>query len=94
MTELHQCKAALGTERVAAINYSKDCARARAIAITINHEGMPHPTFPRASQNIAAVVALLDILPTPSIDEVGKVYEQLKGILGVATEQQAVNLLH
>jgi hypothetical protein len=55
---------------------------------------MPHPTFPRASQNIAAVVALLDILPTPSIDEVGKVYEQLKGILGVATEQQAVNLLH
>jgi hypothetical protein len=29
----------------------------------------------------------LDTLPTPSTDEVGKVYYQLKDILGIAAEQ-------
>jgi hypothetical protein len=57
MIELHRCKAALGIERTA----------------TINHEGTPHPTFRRASQNV--VVALLDTLLMPSIDGVGRVYQ-------------------
>jgi hypothetical protein len=38
MTELHQCKAALGTEHTATIDYTKAQARARAIVVTINHE--------------------------------------------------------
>jgi hypothetical protein len=37
--------------------------------------------------------ALLDTLPTPSNDGVGKVYHQLKGILGIADEQQAESSL-
>jgi hypothetical protein len=75
MTELHRHKATLGMERAATINYTKARARSRAIAIvvTINHDGMPHPTFAKASQNVDAVIALLDTLPTPSTNEVGKV---------------------
>jgi hypothetical protein len=48
---------------------------------------MPHPTFPQASQNIAAATTLLDTLPVPSTDGVDRLYQQLKGILGVAAEQ-------
>jgi hypothetical protein len=33
-------------------------------------------------------MALFDTLPAPSIDGVGKVYQQLKDILGVAAKQQ------
>jgi hypothetical protein len=36
-----------------------------------------HPTFVRASQNMAAVVVLLDTLPTPSTNRVDKVYKLL-----------------
>jgi hypothetical protein len=75
MTKLHRHKAALGTEHVAAIDYTKARARARAVATTINRKGTPHPTFPMASQNVAAATTLLDSLPTPSID---RVYQQLK----------------
>jgi hypothetical protein len=50
---------------------------------------MPCATFARASQNVVAVVALLDTLPAPSTDGVEKVYHQLRDILVVATEQQA-----
>jgi hypothetical protein len=49
---------------------------------------MPRPIFARASQNVVSVMALLDTLPAPSIDGVGKVYQQLKDILGVAAKQQ------
>jgi hypothetical protein len=60
---------------------------------TINREGLPHPTFARASQNVAAVVALLDTLPTSSTDGVDKVYRRLKDILDVATTQHAESSL-
>jgi hypothetical protein len=39
-------------------------------------------TLTRANQNVAVAVALLDMLPTPSIDEVGEVYQRLNSILG------------
>jgi hypothetical protein len=42
---------------------------------------------------MAVAAALLDTLPAPTIDEVDKVYHQLRDILGVATEQQAESLL-
>jgi hypothetical protein len=47
---------------------------------------MLRPTFAWASQNVAVVAALLDTLPMPSTDGVGKVYRQLRIIVGVATE--------
>jgi hypothetical protein len=47
------------------------------------------PTFARASQNVAIVAALLNTLSAPSTDRVGKVYQQLKNILGTAAAQQA-----
>jgi hypothetical protein len=93
MTELHRRKATLGMERAATIDYTKARARARAITVAINHEGTPHPTFPGASQNVALVVALLVTLSAPSTDRVGKVYQQLKGILGVAAKQQVESSL-
>jgi hypothetical protein len=74
MIELHQRKAVLGTEWAATIEFTKAQARAWAVVVAIDHEGMPHPTFARASQNVAATTALLDTLPTPSTDGVGKVY--------------------
>jgi hypothetical protein len=93
MTELYQCKAALGTERAATIDYTKAQARARAVAIAINQEGMPHPTFPRASQNVAVAATILDTLSAPSTGGVSMVYQQLKDILSVITEQQAESTL-
>jgi hypothetical protein len=83
----------LGTEQATAINYTKARSQARAIAVAINHEGTPHPTFPRASENVATTIALLDTLPVPSTDGVSKVYQQMKNILGVAIEQQMENSL-
>jgi hypothetical protein len=41
----------------------------------------------RASQNVAAMAALLDTLLVPSTDKVVKVYQLLKNILGTATAQ-------
>jgi poly(3-hydroxybutyrate) depolymerase len=93
MTELHQCKATQGTERAVTVNYTKARARARANVVTINREGMPHATFLRASQNVGAAVALLDTLPTPSIDRASKVNQQLKDILRIVAEQQAESSL-
>jgi hypothetical protein len=48
----------------------------------------PPPTFPNASQNVAAAATLLDTLLEPSTNGVNKVYQQLKNILGVVAEQQ------
>jgi hypothetical protein len=93
MTELHRCKAMLGIEHATAIEYTKAQALARAITATINQEGTPHPTFPRASQNVAATTMRLDTVPATSTDGVDKVYHHLKGILGIAAEQQAESLL-
>jgi hypothetical protein len=56
-------------------------------AAPTNREELQLPTFTRASQNVAAPAALLDTLPVPSTDSVGKVYQQLKNILGIATAQ-------
>jgi hypothetical protein len=44
-------------------------------------------TIAMASQNIATTVVLLDTLPTPSVDGVHKVYQQLRNILGTTTAQ-------
>jgi hypothetical protein len=57
-------------ERAAIIEFIKAQARARAVAATINHEGMSHPTFAKASQNVAAAATLLDTLLMPSTDGV------------------------
>jgi hypothetical protein len=54
---------------------------------------MPHPTFAKATQNVAVAVALLDTLPVPSTDGVDKVYHHLRDILSVAVEQQAESSL-
>jgi hypothetical protein len=78
MTELHGCKATLGMEWVTTIEFTKARAWAWAIAATINHEATPHPTFAKASQNMAVATTLLDNLPAPCTDGVGKVYRQLK----------------
>jgi hypothetical protein len=75
------------------IDLTKDRARARTIAAAINREGVPHPGFTRASQNVATAVAFLDTLPAPSVDRVHKVYHQLKDILGVTATQQAKSSL-
>jgi uncharacterized protein YqfA (UPF0365 family) len=74
LTELHRCKAALGMERAATIDFTKARALVRAIATAINHECTPRPTFARASQNMVAAAALLDTLPAPSTNGVDKVY--------------------
>jgi hypothetical protein len=68
LADLHQCKSAPDEDR----------------AVTTNHGERQLPTFTRASQNVAAVAVLLDTLPTPSTDRVGKVYQELKSILGAA----------
>jgi hypothetical protein len=52
-----------------------------------------YPTFTRASQNVVAAASILDSLPTPSFDEVGKVYQQLKDILRTIEVQQAESSL-
>jgi hypothetical protein len=39
------------------------------------------PAFAKASQNVAATAALLDILPAPFANGVGMVYQWLKSIL-------------
>jgi hypothetical protein len=70
LTELHWHKAMLGMERAAIIEFIKAQARARAVTATINHEGMSHPTFAKASQNVAAAATLLDTLLMPSTDGV------------------------
>jgi hypothetical protein len=93
LTELQRHKVTLGTEWAAAIDFTKAQARARAISIASNYEGMPHPTFAKATQNVAVAVALLDTLPVPSTDGVDKVYHHLRDILCVAVEQQAESSL-
>jgi hypothetical protein len=93
LTELHRCKAVLRTERAATIDFTKAQAQAMPVVTTINCEGPPRPTFAKASQNMAVVVALLYTLPAPSTNGVDRVYHQLGDILGVAAEQQAENSL-
>jgi hypothetical protein len=50
--------------------------------------------FARASQNVAAMTALLDSLAMPSSDGVDKVYRQLKDILTITAAHQAESSLH
>jgi hypothetical protein len=75
------------TERPVTIDLTKAWAWDRAVATAINREGLPHPTFTRASQNVAVMVELLDTLLAPSTDGVDKVYHQLKDNLGVNVVQ-------
>jgi hypothetical protein len=42
---------------------------------------------------VTVAAALLDTFPTPSTDEVDKLYQQLKDILGTAAAQQAESSL-
>jgi hypothetical protein len=76
--------ATLRMEQATTMDFTKVRVWTRATATAINHEGTPHQTFARASQNM--VVALLDTLPMPSTDTVGMVYRQLRDILGVAAK--------
>jgi hypothetical protein len=93
LTELHQCKVTLGTERATTIEFTKVEARARDVTATINHEGTSRPTFARASSNVATSMVLLDTLPVPSTSRVNKVYHQPRDILSVAAEQQVESSL-
>jgi hypothetical protein len=43
------------------------------------------PTFAKASQNVVAVTALLDALPTTPTNRVDELYQWLKSILGATT---------
>jgi hypothetical protein len=61
----------LKTQRAMTIDLIKAQARARAIVIAINCHGAPRPTFTWASQNLAAIAALLDTLHAPSADRSG-----------------------
>jgi hypothetical protein len=45
------------------------------------------PTIARASQNMAAVATLLDMLPAHSTNAVDKLYRQLGEILAISTAQ-------
>jgi hypothetical protein len=62
-------------------------------AVAIDRVERQLPTFTRASQNMAAVTALLDTLPTPSACGVGEVDPWLKNILSTTAAQQAENSL-
>jgi hypothetical protein len=93
LTELQHRKSALKTEQDMKVYLTKAHARARVVAATINREGPPHPTFVRASQNVATVTTLLDTFDAASINGMDKVYHQLKDILGVSTVQQAESSL-
>jgi hypothetical protein len=77
LADLHQCESILDANQVT----------------TTNCEGQQLPSFTKASQNVAAATALLDTFPVPSINEVAKVYQQLKNILDIATTQQAESSL-
>jgi hypothetical protein len=83
LIELHHRKYVLETEWAVMVDLTKAWAWARAFATTIYREGLPHPTFAKASQNVVVVVALLNPLSAPSTDEVDKMYHRLKDILGV-----------
>jgi hypothetical protein len=52
------------------------------------------PIFIRASQNMAATAALLDVFPKPSTDGVGDMYQWLKDILDIAVAQEAESSQH
>jgi hypothetical protein len=67
------------------VDLTNSRARASDVTTIANRKGVQRPAFARSSQNVAVVIALLDTLPTPSVDEVDKVYYQLKDILGIAT---------
>jgi hypothetical protein len=54
-------------EWLATINFIKARARTMVVTAAINREGAPCSTFARASQNVAAVAALLDTLPHPPL---------------------------
>jgi hypothetical protein len=75
------------------VNLTTTSAQARDVTTAINREGMQHPAFARASQNMAAAVAFMHTLPAPSTDRVDMVFRQLKDILGIATAQQAESSL-
>jgi hypothetical protein len=83
----------MGKERASTNDFTKARSQARAIAAAINHEGTPHPIFARAIQNVVVATSLLDTPLVPSTDGVGKVYRQLKDILGIAAMQRTESSL-
>jgi hypothetical protein len=92
-TKLHHRKFAPEIESAVIVDLTNDRARARDGAAIINREGVQHPAFTRASQNVATVAALLDTLPGPSNDGKDNVYHQLKDILDITAVQQAESSL-
>jgi hypothetical protein len=64
--------------------HQRELALEVARTTTIEHAERQLPTFARASQNVVAAAVLLHTLPAPSTNGVGKVYQQLKSILGTA----------
>jgi hypothetical protein len=49
-------------------------------AAVIEHAERHLTTFSRVSQNVVTMVTLFDMLPVPSTDGVGKVYQRLKNV--------------
>jgi hypothetical protein len=84
-------KPALEAERILMMDLTITRAQSKGVTPAISHEGGggQHPTFARASQNVAIVATLLDMLPPPSIDGVDWLYHQLGEILTIATTPQA-----
>jgi hypothetical protein len=74
-------------ERAATVNFAKARARDRDVTTIINHEGMPHPTFAKASQNMAMTVVLLDTFFASFTSGVDKVYRLLRDILGYSRQK-------
>jgi hypothetical protein len=88
LAELHHCKFKLESERDIMVDFTTAWAQGMNVITTINCDGVPRLAFARANQNVAATIALLDTLPAPYVDEVDKVYRQLKEIIGITTAQQ------
>jgi hypothetical protein len=54
-------------------------AQAKGVAPAISLKGCHHPAFTRASQNMAATIALLDSLLPPSVRWGGQVVSPARG---------------
>jgi hypothetical protein len=93
LAELHHRKSTLEIEWAIMVDLTNARDQARDFATTISCKGTLCSTIVGASQNMAAMVTLLDTLPTHSVDGVDKVYHQLKDILGIATTQQVESSL-
>jgi hypothetical protein len=93
VTELHHNKLTLEIERDITVDLTNGRARARDVITAINREGEQRPALAKASQNVVMGVTPLDTLLAPSADATGKVYCQMKDILGTTAVQQVESSL-